>query len=235
MKTPSESVSPDRGSAANGGKHPSAWLHFPIDVYPGARWMFWIQVVLSEYLLWSFAGGCNEGGSYLPVFELMFATMACLSFWVNHINAIRVDSAMGMRLAAKVFTRGLRDFLALVVVFALLAVPVAGIAPIYHCYTPRSMVSELLLTASSFKQEVTERALDQKSLTGAGTGLKVIPTTRLKAGIVTEDGVIVIAASTPPAIAVFIPKFDAGRVVWNCRIYPAEFAYEECRDPGSKP
>lgn len=197
--------------------------------YRGARTVFWLQIAIWESLIFASMDNCDESGRLLSISLSLLSITVCITLWLNHVAAIRAGMA-GWRLGRAIVKGFLFDLIALFARCFLIAIPVALVAPQYQCYTPRAKVSELILYASGFKQQIADRTLQRGTTAGSGAGLKVAHSGRALGGLVTDSGVIIVAGDDPPAVLIMAPRIEGGRVMWQCRVYPDKVAPASCRD-----
>ena len=123
----------------------------------------------------------------------------------------------------------------LMIVVAIIGILAAIALPAYQDYTIRAKVSELVLTASSFRTSVTEKAQTDNALTSSGAGLTVTTFGKITGGSVSDGGVIVLngtSAATSVGTAVTItltPSLAGNTVVWSCTGTPTKFMPSTCR------
>ena len=123
----------------------------------------------------------------------------------------------------------------LMIVVAIIGILAAIALPAYQDYTIRAKVSELVLTASSFRTSVTEKAQTDNALTSSGAGLTVTNFGKITGGSVSDGGVIVLngdstAASVGTAVTLTLtPSLAGNTVVWSCTGTPTKFMPSTCR------
>ena len=108
----------------------------------------------------------------------------------------------------------------LMIVVAIIGILAAVALPAYNTYTIRAKVSELLLTASSFRVGVAEKGASDNTMASAGRGLTVASGGRVAGGSVTDTGVITILGSNATlgtdVTVVLTPSLGASRIIWKC-------------------
>ena len=108
----------------------------------------------------------------------------------------------------------------LMIVVAIIGILAAVALPAYQDYTIRARVSELVLTASSFKTTIAEKYSNDITLGSAGMGLTVQSGGKVTGGSVTNKGLITILGSnTSVGTTVQIilsPSIGGGRLNWAC-------------------
>jgi type IV pilus assembly protein PilA len=197
--------------------------YWPTRPFSNAHWALLVGLLG----LWEFAilgQPCKEGPRY---FEVCLATSTvCIAFWVADL---REGVLVRWGRIPRVLTLVLYDLCAFFLVLVLVALPLAVVVPAYQCYTPRVKVSELVLSGSSFRQTITERAEKQQSLKDSGRGLTVNPGGRVSGGYVSPDGIIVITSDDPFAIVVLRPSMENASVKWSCAGFPLKWMPQSCR------
>ena len=103
---------------------------------------------------------------------------------------------------------------------AIIGILAAVALPAYNTYAIRSKVSELLLTASSFRVGITEKGVSDGTMSSSGAGLTVVAGGRVSGGAVFDIGVIAVygsAASIGTDVTVVLtPSLNARRILWKC-------------------
>ncbi|WP_462386505.1 pilin [Acidovorax sp. Q11] len=112
---------------------------------------------------------------------------------------------------------------------SLLALPFTLFQPTYQCYTERAKVAEMMVVASPYRDAITERATQRKSLSGVGEGLRVEPTGRVHGGAISTNGVITLFSNEPRALVVLRPYFENSEVKWACEGFPLKAMTASCR------
>jgi len=87
----------------------------------------------------------------------------------------------------------------------------------------------LIVDASLNRSEIDKRFELGKTLTNIGRGLQVTPSARVKTGLVTSDGTIVVGSEDPPAIMFFTPVPVDGNLQWTCRGVPEKYLPQSCK------
>lgn len=105
------------------------------------------------------------------------------------------------------------------------------VTPHYQCDTARAKFLEVILSASSNRVTIAERAEKAKTLQGSGLGLTIVPTKRVSGGLVSADGVIIVTSEDPPAFVVLRPRMENGVVQWTCGGLPIKSISGSCREP----
>lgn len=96
--------------------------------------------------------------------------------------------------------------------------------------TYRARMSELLLSASSVRTTVTERAEKNRTLTGSGTGLEVPPYPWVTTSLVGRDGAVVVYSAKLGMLAVVLPVSGRDSVTWSCQGMPPKYSPGSCKD-----
>jgi type IV pilus assembly protein PilA len=106
------------------------------------------------------------------------------------------------------------------IVVAIIGILAAIALPAYQDYTIRSKVAELLLEATGWKTQVSEKAFTDTTLASSGIGLTVTITGRIAGGSVTDAGIIQIvgnSATVGTDVTVLLtPSISGGRIQWSC-------------------
>lgn len=167
---------------------------------------------------------CNEPPYY---FEIILVTVTvCIGLWLSHLRALPL---LGWRGVMRVFTGALYDFVLFLFLFIAVSVPVAIVTPTYQCYTNRAKAGELILATASIRMEIEGRIDQRQSLESVGAGLHIKHEGRIKGGLITNDGVIVIAGDDPPAVVILQPTLIEGKVTWKCSGFPQKYMPMSCR------
>jgi type IV pilus assembly protein PilA len=125
----------------------------------------------------------------------------------------------------------------LMIVVAIIGILAAVALPAYQDYTVRAKVSELLLTASKFRTDVTEKCQIDGNCDRAGEGLAVNIGGKITGGSVAANGIItVLGNSTAESVGadvtiVLTPSWNTAMrsPVWSCTGTPARFVPGSCR------
>jgi type IV pilus assembly protein PilA len=112
----------------------------------------------------------------------------------------------------------------LMIVVAIIGILAAVALPAYQNYTIRAKVSELMLTASSFRTGVSEKASIDTTIISAGSGLTVTTAGKVTSGSVSNRGTIKIGGSNATSsvgatvTVIMTPTFNSstGVVTWSC-------------------
>lgn len=154
---------------------------------------------------------CHTGPRYAAV-ALITATV-CLAGWVAHL---RVGEVPGWRRVLRVVLSALCDLVWFVLAVFVVAIPLALVAGHGDCYGPKINAAETILVASSLRQEINDRYTERKTLHGIGEGLEVPPGKAVSSGLVTPDGIIMVARDVPAIVVVLEPAEKDGRLEWTC-------------------
>jgi|SRR5579862_7867326 len=108
----------------------------------------------------------------------------------------------------------------LMIVVAIIGILAAVALPAYNTYTIRAKASELLVTASSFRVGVTEKAFSDNTMGSSGKGLTVATGGRVAGGSVTDTGTITVVGSNftlgTDVTVVLTPTLLGQRIHWDC-------------------
>ena len=192
--------------------------------FAAAHWSL-LALLVAAWAVLGLAEPCRTAPFYA---ELSLATLTvCLALWANHVARAPLRSQADL---CNVVLRSIYDVLTLATLLFVLSIAGSMVMPHFECYTDRARVSEMLLSASPLRESIKDRALAQGTLAHAGQGLKVARMGLVSGGLVTEDGVIVIAGEKPLAVMFLTPTLQASQVVWTCVGYPAPSMPAPCRD-----
>lgn len=125
----------------------------------------------------------------------------------------------------------------LMIVVAIIGILAAVALPAYQDYTVRAKVSELILAASKYRTDITEKCQLASSCAAAGTSLTVVAAGKITGGSVDDTGSVKIigsSASDSVGAAVSItltPSWNStlGSAVWSCTGAPAKYVPGSCR------
>jgi type IV pilus assembly protein PilA len=199
--------------------------YWPSRPFANAHWS--LMVIL--LVLWELAltgQACREDPRY---FEVVLATVTlCITFWAADL---RKDPLANWWRVPRVLIFALYDICAFFLLFVFFAIPVMIFTPTYQCYTARAKFSEVILSASSNRATIAERAEKAKTLKGSGLGLIISPNKRVSGGLVSADGVIIVTSEDPPGFVVLRPRMENGVVQWSCGGLPIKIMPGSCREP----
>lgn len=143
----------------------------------------------------------------------LLTMMAMTALWANHVALAPVADARGI---ARVAGAALIELVLATLWTLVLMIPIAILLPHYYCDNGRVRAGEVLNTAAPQRFEIADRARAAGTLAGAGRGLAVPLTERVRWSMVTDDGVIVVASNEPHAVFVLRPTLVGGKVDWTC-------------------
>jgi type IV pilus assembly protein PilA len=108
----------------------------------------------------------------------------------------------------------------LMIVVAIIGVLAAIALPAYQDYTIRAKVSELVLETTYWKNQVSEKAFADATLSNSGVGLTIVPAGKVTGGSVSDDGHIRLFGDETTVgtdvTVLLTPNLSAGRVLWAC-------------------
>jgi type IV pilus assembly protein PilA len=108
----------------------------------------------------------------------------------------------------------------LMLVVAIIGILAAIALPAYQDYTIRGRVSELVIAATGYKANVSDKAFNDTTLGSAGVGVTVLTGGKVTGGLVTDTGLITVAGSSTSvgtAVSVVLsPNITSGRITWAC-------------------
>lgn len=125
----------------------------------------------------------------------------------------------------------------LMIVVAIIGILAAVALPAYQDYTVRAKVSELILGASKFKTDVTEKCQIASTCDKAGDGVTVATGGKIKSGSVDSWGTIKVEGTTATdsvgagVSIVLTPSWNAslGTAVWSCTGSPPRYVPGSCK------
>ena len=125
----------------------------------------------------------------------------------------------------------------LMIVIAIIGILAAIAIPAYQDYTVRARVSELAVSASSFKATVSENIANNAGTIAAGTCKGVTDTTtgtkNLASTTCADTTGVIVATGTTVAggtTLTFTPVVNADKtIVWTCVGSPTKYVPAECR------
>jgi Tfp pilus assembly major pilin PilA len=192
-------------------------LGWPTRPFASAHW----SLLVSLLVVWEFGfifDPCRESPFYFEC-GLTISTIY-IALWVNHVRVAPIQRRSGV---LQIVGGAIYDLLSFMLLLILITIPFAMIMPTYHCYTPRTKVAEMMVSTSPLRATIGERALAKNSLEDVGEGMKIVPSGRVKGGVVTRDGLIILASDEPPAVVIFTPEFQDSEVQWKCIGFPTKY------------
>jgi hypothetical protein len=195
----------------------------PTRPFASAHWSL-LALLLA---LWEFAFGqpCKTGPFYLEC-GLAISTI-CIALWANHIQFAPIQTKVGV---LRVIGGAVYDLLSFAFLLILASFLFMFVMPVHQsCYTSRAKVSEMIIFASPLRAIIDERALAKNSLKNVGKEMQIVPSGRVKSGVISQDGLIILASDEPPAVVVFVPEFQDSKVHWQCIGVPAKYMPARCR------
>lgn len=91
-------------------------------------------------------------------------------------------------------------------------------------------MAKLFVMAAPARAEIVQRAVQRQTIAGVGAGLIIPVSGRLKKGLITKNGTIIMASDDPPAVVVLEPNLSNQEMNWKCSGYPAKYMPVMCRD-----
>jgi hypothetical protein len=168
--------------------------------------LLWVVVLLSF-------DGCSPTPAYLATAYV--AVTVCIVLWANHLAMAPVNRTKD---AFRLLAIALYDLFSLFALVILAFIPFSLLQ--HECCTSRAKVSGLILATANYRSQISDRFESQKTLSNIGAGLQVELTSRVRSGIVTSDGTIVLASEDPPAVVLVSPQIEAGKLIWRCSGIP---------------
>ncbi len=194
-------------------------------VFSWMTWCWGLGFAAACYVLFFLSSPTNPRGDSRIALWLVPAIAVCAAattIWTNRGSL--AESGWPMRVI-----RGFGAVLGTWLALLLCLIPVLLI-PVYADYTPRAKFAEVLLGASTLRNEITERAQRQRDLAGAGDGLRIEPGGKISGGMVSTNGAVVVYSEVLGAIAVLVPQQKSGELVgWDCMGMPRKIAPITCR------
>lgn len=123
----------------------------------------------------------------------------------------------------------------LMIVVAIIGILAAIALPAYQDYTVRAKVSELILAASKFRTDITEKCQIAGSCAASGVSMTVVAAGKVAGGNVDTNGTVTVFGDTATVGAVvtivLTPSWNAslGSAVWTCSGEPARYVPGSCR------
>lgn len=191
--------------------------------FANAHWSLPVALIVA----WCFVllgAQCRTSPRY-PEVALSTLTV-CIALWASHI-ASRANRGWGM--LWMILLRAGIDLSLLLLLIIGCSIPLVMLMPTYECRSPKSRTAVLILSASSAREQIAERAARSHTLQGVGTGVSVATGEGAKAATVTDDGLIVLAGDDPAAVVIFRPILTNGVVSWTCQGLPADLMPSSCR------
>lgn len=189
------------------------------------RWPLKLILIAPWVILNFLANTCERQPSYYGI-ALLTATV-CVVLWTNHLAIAPVGR---FRDAVRLIGISLYDFFALVITSIFVSIPIWIFTPVYQCYTPRAKAAEVVLAASSYRSAISDRFEQTHSLRDIGNGIAVVPAGRVKKGLVTSDGVVVVASDDPSVVVFMTPEILDGKLNWRCSGWPQKIMPMMCRE-----
>lgn len=186
------------------------------------------MAIVASAMLLLFAGQCPQG---LAVWQAAWLTaVIAIVVWTNHLRVAPIRSIRSLLL---VLARSAWELVKLVAAFALVALPLVVVTPAVSCLNDRAKTAVVLLGTSAQRSEIAERILQRGSVADAGQGMVFTPSGRATAGLIQNDGSMLIVSGDPPAALVIAPSIGAaGKVEWACKGVPEKAMPLLCRLPG---
>lgn len=180
-------------------------------------------------VLWELALSGQQCRSDPRYFEVVLMTS---TLWVLLWAASRRKSELPhWRPANRFLIFVFYDLCCLFLTIVLVGIPVMILTPTYQCYTARSYMSEVILSASPLRDTIANRAEKVNSLRDSGKGLVIATSKRVSGGVVSPNGVILVTSDDPPGFVVLRPRLENGAVKWICGGMPEKNLPGSCRAP----
>jgi hypothetical protein len=180
--------------------------------------------VVAVLLFVLFGQPCRDAPFYLEV--VAASLFVAIVLWTNHLAVAPVRTPRDVLAIA---AGASKDAVLLIGAVVLAAVPLAVVTPAYQCYTDRAKAAEVVLAGASLRSEVEKNALARQTLAGSGSGVEFRPSGRVRWGMVTAEGQIVVVGDDPPVVFTFTPALVGGSITWTCHGFPTRFAPKMCR------
>ncbi|HWO99885.1 MAG TPA: pilin [Methylococcus sp.] len=123
----------------------------------------------------------------------------------------------------------------LMIVVAIIGILAAIALPAYQDYTVRAKVSELILAASKYRTDITEKCQIAGGCASSGVSMTVVAAGKVAGGNVDTNGTVTVFGDTATVGAavtiVLTPSWNAslGSAVWTCSGDPARYVPGSCR------
>jgi type IV pilus assembly protein PilA len=108
----------------------------------------------------------------------------------------------------------------LMIVVAIIGILAAVALPAYQDYTLRAKVSELILAATAYKTQVSEKIYSDATLSSSGVGVTVVTSGKITGGSVSDVGIITVSGNATTlgtaVTVVMTPAIAGDKILWTC-------------------
>lgn len=122
----------------------------------------------------------------------------------------------------------------LMIVVAIIGILAAIGLPMYQDYALRARVAELVLVASSARNQIMEKSLASSTLDASGIDPPAVTAMISSTAITTATGQVRVV-SKPATMGtdltvLMTPSWTGSTLVWTCEVNPSNLAPANCRD-----
>lgn len=186
--------------------------------FPGAHWSL-LVLLLALWAVSLYATGSGAGSRCLAVIlATLICLTCCIAFWTNHL---RVGHIHGIGNVVDLVAGALYDLF----VFFLLVMLITIAMPTIDGNPSKANAYKLFSIADPIRTEIGKRFVQQKTLTGVGSGLHIEFAGKGKVtGVVTDDGVIIVTSEEPASALILQPVIGNKELSWKCFEFPKKYA-----------